>query len=61
MNELSTQSANWRYHCFVTCATQQWMDESHANVSFIVTQLTSHSNDSASQNERKWKISDISL
>jgi len=27
MNELSTQSANWRYHCFVTCATQQWMDE----------------------------------
>jgi len=39
-NEPSTQRTNWRYHCSMT----------------YVTQLTSQSNRSVSQNEGKWKL-----
>jgi len=55
MNEPSKQRPYWRYHCSVTYVTQQWKSY-HENFSFIVTQLTSQSNDDASQNENKWKF-----
>jgi len=36
MNELSKQRTYWRYHCFVSCVTEQWRSF-HENFSFAVT------------------------
>jgi len=36
MNERSKQRTNWRYHCLLTYATQQWRSY-HVNFSFTVT------------------------
>jgi len=55
MNEPSKQRTYWRLHCSVTYVAQQWRSY-HENFSFIVTQLTSQSNDNASQNESKCKF-----
>jgi len=59
MNEPSTQRINWRCHCSVMYVIQQW--SYIENSSFIVTYLTSQSNDSAIQNESKWNFSDASV
>jgi len=52
---LGMQKTYWRYHYSVTYVTQQWRSY-RANVSFIVTYLTSQSNNNASQTENKWKF-----
>jgi len=54
MNESSTQRINWRYDGSVTCDTQQ-STSFHENVSLIVAQPTTQSNDGDNQNESKWK------
>jgi len=36
MNEPSKQRTDWRYHCSVTCVTQQWRIY-HENFPFIIT------------------------
>jgi len=51
MNEPSTQMINRCYHCSVTHFVQR-----RKSYSFTVTWLTSRSNDSAIQNESKWKF-----
>jgi len=55
LHSLDTQKTYWRFHCSVTYVIEQWRSY-HANFSFIVTQLTSQSNDNASQDESKWKF-----
>jgi len=61
MNKPSAQRTNWRYRCSGTHVTQKWTS-SHKIVLFIVTQPTSQSNSSASQNMRaNGNISDANL
>jgi len=55
MNEPSKQTTDRRYYCSVMYVTQQWRSY-HKNFSSIITQLTSHSNNNAGQNESKWKF-----